>query len=42
MLAEHEVDLWQCTAIDLMSDEEDGGVSRWICASSVLSQLGAH
>ena len=27
MLAEDEVDLWKCAAIDLMSDEEDG--TRW-------------
>ena len=25
-----EVDLWKCATRDLMSDEEDGGVSGWI------------
>ena len=30
MLAEDEVDLSKCITIDLMSDEEDGGVSGWI------------
>ena len=30
MLGEDEVDLWKCAIIDLMSDEEDGGVSGWI------------
>ena len=30
MLAEDEVDLWKCVTIDLMFDEENRGVSRWI------------
>ena len=30
VLDEDEVDLRKCAAIDLMSDEEDGGVSGWI------------
>ena len=45
VLAEDEVDLSECAAMDLMSEEEDG--TRWRgvwmnCATSVLSQLGAH
>ena len=40
MLAEEdEVDLWKCATIDLMSEEEDGGVSGWIvCPLSFRSQ----
>ena len=30
MLAEEEVDLWKCSTKYLMSEEGDGGVSRWI------------
>ena len=45
MLAEDEVDLGKCAAIDLMSEEEYG--TRWQgvwmnSATSVLSQPGAH
>ena len=45
VLAEDEVDLGKCAAIDLMSEEEYG--TRWQgvwmnSATSVLSQPGAH
>ena len=45
MLAEDEVDLSKCAAMDLMSEEEDGARWRgvWInCATSVLSHPEAH
>ena len=45
VLAEDEVDLWWCAAMDLMSEEEGG--TRWRgvwmdCATSDFSQPGAH
>ena len=42
MLAEERWTFGKCTTTDLMSDEEDGGVSRWIAAVEIRGNTEVH